>query len=75
LNPELIKDLKKAGLMGFTVHVDSHQNRPGWTGKSEVELNELRSQIAQMIHESGGVKSPVPSMLRFIGILWQTSRF
>jgi MoaA/NifB/PqqE/SkfB family radical SAM enzyme len=53
LNPELIKELKEAGLMGFTVHVDSHQNRPGWTGKSETELNELRSQIAQMIHEAG----------------------
>jgi MoaA/NifB/PqqE/SkfB family radical SAM enzyme len=53
LTPELIKELKDAGLVGFTVHVDSHQNRPGWTGKSEAELNELRSQIAQMIHEAG----------------------
>jgi organic radical activating enzyme len=53
LSPELIKDLKNAGLVGFTVHVDSHQNRPGWTGKSEAELNELRSQIAHLIHEAG----------------------
>ncbi|MEJ2673436.1 MAG: radical SAM protein [Deltaproteobacteria bacterium] len=54
LSPEFIKDLKAAGLLGFTVHVDSHQNRPGgWTGKNEVELNELRSQLAQMIHEAG----------------------
>ncbi len=53
LTPEIIKELKDAGLVGFTVHVDSHQNRPEWTGKSETELNELRSQIAQMIHEAG----------------------
>jgi uncharacterized Fe-S cluster-containing radical SAM superfamily protein len=53
LRPDLIKDLKAAGLMGFTVHVDSHQNRPGWTGKGEAELNELRSQLAHMIHEAG----------------------
>src|SRR5208337_2267917 len=27
LTPELIKDLKEAGLVGFTVHIDSHQGR------------------------------------------------
>jgi uncharacterized Fe-S cluster-containing radical SAM superfamily protein len=56
LNPDLIKDLKAAGLVGFTVHVDSHQNRPGWIGKNEAELNELRSQLARMIHEAGAGK-------------------
>ncbi len=53
LTPELIKDLKNAGLVGFTVHIDSHQKRPGWTGKSEVELNELRQEIGRMIREAG----------------------
>jgi len=28
LTPELLRELKKAGLAGFTVHIDSHQNRP-----------------------------------------------
>ncbi len=55
MTPELVKSLKDAGLVGFTVHVDSHQTRPGgWTGKSEAELNELRLQLARMIHETGG---------------------
>ncbi len=53
LTPELIKELRKAGLVGFTVHVDSHQRRPGWIDKSEIELNELRLQYASMIHEAG----------------------
>ncbi|MGD0828617.1 MAG: radical SAM protein [Desulfobaccales bacterium] len=53
LTPELIKELKEAGLVGFTVHVDSHQGRPGWTGKGEAELNELRLHLAKMIHEAG----------------------
>ena len=53
LTPELIKDLKAAGLVAFTVHVDSHQGRPGWIGKGEAELNELRLHLAEMIHEAG----------------------
>ena len=28
LTPELLHELKKAGLAGFTMHIDSHQNRP-----------------------------------------------
>jgi len=53
LNPQIITDLSKAGLVGFTVHVDSHQHRPGWNGKTEEELCELRANIAEMIHEAG----------------------
>jgi len=53
LTPETIKDLKNAGLVGFTVHVDSHQGRPGLEGKGEAELNELRTRLATMIHEAG----------------------
>jgi len=55
LTPELIKDLKKAGAAGFTIHVDSHQNRPSWKGKSEKELNELRQRYADMIAAEGGM--------------------
>jgi len=45
-----VRDLKRAGVYGFTFHVDSHQARPGWVGKNENELNELRQHFADMIH-------------------------
>lgn len=53
LTPELVRDLTKAGLVGFTMHVDSHQVRPGWKGKTEEELCELREKLMLMIHEHG----------------------
>jgi organic radical activating enzyme len=49
LTPELLKELKKAGLGGFTIHIDSHQKRPHWQGKTEQELNELRQHYADMV--------------------------
>jgi len=55
LTPEFLKELKRAGLAGFTIHIDSHQNRPGWTGKNEAEHNELRQKYADMIHAEGGL--------------------
>jgi hypothetical protein len=55
LTPELLRELKKAGLAGFTMHVDSHQGRPQWRGKSEAEHNELRQHYADMIAEVGGI--------------------
>jgi len=55
LTPEMLKELKKAGLSGFTVHIDSHQNRPHWKGKTEKELNELRQHYAEMINDEGGL--------------------
>jgi len=55
LTPEKLKELKRAGLRGITFHVDSHQNRPGWTGKNEKELNELRQFYADMMFKEGGL--------------------
>lgn len=55
LTKELLRDLKKAGVAGFTFHIDSKQHRPGWKGKSEVELNELRLHYAKMLDEVGGL--------------------
>jgi hypothetical protein len=55
LKPELLRELKAAGLAGFTIHIDSHQNRPHWRGKNEKELNELRQQYTDMVAEVGGV--------------------
>lgn len=55
LTPPLLRELKKAGLAGFTMHIDSHQNRPQWRGKNEKELNELRQMYAEMVAAEGGV--------------------
>src|SRR3990172_5562615 len=55
LTRELLMDLKRAGLVGFTFHVDSKQGRPGWKGKGEVELNELRREYAEMVAAAGGI--------------------
>jgi MoaA/NifB/PqqE/SkfB family radical SAM enzyme len=55
LNMDLLKDLKKAGCWGFTLHVDSGQQRPGWKGKNEIELNELRSELAEMLASVGNL--------------------
>jgi len=55
LTPEWIREMKRAGLFGFTFHVDSHQARPGWTGKTERELNELRQTFADMVYDAGGM--------------------
>ncbi len=55
LTRELLGALKAAGLTGITFHVDSLQKRPGWTGKSELELNELRQQFADLVAEAGGI--------------------
>jgi MoaA/NifB/PqqE/SkfB family radical SAM enzyme len=53
LTPELVRELTAAGVVGFTMHVDSHQSRPGWKGASEKDLCELRLKLAEMIHEHG----------------------
>jgi organic radical activating enzyme len=53
LTPELVRELADAGLFGFTFHVDSHQRRPGWIGKTEEELNTLRLKLAEMCHTAG----------------------
>jgi hypothetical protein len=55
LTPRRLVELKKAGLFGFTFHVDRHQSRPGWKGKSEKELNALRQELADMVHDAGGM--------------------
>ncbi len=55
LTPELVRELKRAGLTGFTIHIDSQQERAHWKGKSEGELNELRQHYADMIAGVGGM--------------------
>lgn len=49
LTRELVLDLKKAGMLGFSFHVDSLQKRePEWTGKTEAELNEYREHLLEL---------------------------
>ncbi len=58
LTKELLHELKKAGVFGFTFHIDSKQGRgreAKWLGKNEVELNELRLHYAEMLAEEGGI--------------------
>jgi hypothetical protein len=55
LDRELLVELKQAGLAGLSFHIDMQQTRKGWTGKSEMELNELRQYYAEMLWEVGDV--------------------
>ncbi len=58
LTKELLHELKKAGVFGFTFHIDSKQGRgrgPQWEGKNELELNELRLHYAEMLASEGGI--------------------
>ena len=56
LTETLLKDLKQAGLFGFTFHVDSGQGRPGkWQEMDEIQLNELRLHYARMVAKIGGI--------------------
>ena len=58
LTKELLKELKKAGVFGFTFHIDSKQGRgreEKWRSKNEVELNELRLYYADMLAAEGGI--------------------
>ncbi len=54
-NREFMVELKKAGAVGFTFHIDSEQHRPRWKGKTEHELFELRQHFADMAHSVGGL--------------------
>lgn len=55
LTMELLRELKKAGVYGFTFHIDSKQGRPKWKNNNEIELNELRLQYAEMLAEVGNI--------------------
>ncbi len=55
LTKELLHELKKAGVFGFTFHIDSKQGRPGWRDKNELEMNDLRLHYAEMLANEGGI--------------------
>ncbi|MBI2403443.1 MAG: radical SAM protein [Gemmatimonadetes bacterium] len=53
LEEDLLRDLKRAGLGGFTFHIDSKQHRPKWKAKTEQDLNALRLHYAEMVARVG----------------------
>lgn len=53
MTEDLMRQLKKSGMEGVTFHIDSLQQRPGWTGKNELELCELRLKYAKMAAKVG----------------------
>ncbi|GAB4290421.1 MAG: hypothetical protein Kow0098_09030 [Ignavibacteriaceae bacterium] len=55
LDKPLLYELKKAGVYGFTFHIDSKQGRPGWKDANELELNELRLKYARMLAEAKNI--------------------
>ena len=55
LTREMLRELKAAGLVGLTFHVDSRQGRPGWKNKTEKQMNELRGELAEMVASVGGL--------------------
>jgi MoaA/NifB/PqqE/SkfB family radical SAM enzyme len=55
LTPGFLDELKKAGVFGFTFHIDSRQNRPGWKKANEAELNELRYKYASMLADAKNI--------------------
>ena len=55
LNEPLLRDLKDAGVFGFTFHIDTSQKRPKVDAKTETELNELRLHYAKMLDDVGGI--------------------
>jgi MoaA/NifB/PqqE/SkfB family radical SAM enzyme len=66
-----VVELKKAGLAGFTIHIDSNQGRPQWRDKNEVETNDLRQHFADMIYDVGGLyvifnSTVYPSTMQYI---------
>jgi hypothetical protein len=55
LESPFLHELHRNGATGITFHVDAHQARPGWKGKDERELNELRQHFADMVRSEGGM--------------------
>lgn len=54
-NKPFLLELKRAGTLGFTFHIDSEQSRPHWKGKTEEDLFALRLEYAKMVNEVGGM--------------------
>jgi len=70
------RELRNAGLTKIHFHVDSGQNRPGWEGKTETEINALRQKLADTVYRIKGLqcgfhvtvyRSSLPDMPQVVG--------
>lgn len=55
LTPELLHDLKRAGVFGFTFHIDTSQKRADAKGESEADHNAVRQRYAEMLAREGAI--------------------
>jgi hypothetical protein len=55
LGPRLLRKLKRAGLAGFTFHIDTTQTRADSPAEREAEHNALRTRFAEMVAAEGGL--------------------
>ncbi len=55
LTEDLLREMKRGGLFGLTLHIDSKQHRPKWKNKTEQEHNALRLHYAEMVARVGGL--------------------
>ncbi len=55
LTKSMLRELKKAGVFGFTFHIDTSQTRPDVAATTERELNEVRHHYAGMVARAGGI--------------------
>lgn len=79
LDEPLLRELKKAGVFGFTFHIDTSQKRPRAKARSEEELNEVRLHYARMLADAGDIAcsfnatitaktlKEVPALVRWAG--------
>lgn len=55
LTAELLHDLRKAGVHGFTFHIDTTQRRKDAKAEAEYDYNPLRQKFAEMLASEGGL--------------------
>ncbi len=55
LTHELLRNLKKAGLFGFTFHIDTTQKRRDSHARTEQEHIALREHLAELVYNEGGL--------------------
>ena len=56
LTPDLLHELKMAGVAGFTIHIDTSQKRPdNPSAVTESDHNPLRQKYAEMLAREGGI--------------------
>lgn len=55
LTPELLRELKRVGVKGFTFHIDTTQKRHDSKAQTELGHNDLRQKFADMLAAEGGI--------------------